>query len=113
MTEEEIVEEVALAIFKQGASHATGPELYADELYAEQVGYWRRLSRAAIAAHKAALKEAGMVIVPKEPTRKMIDAACNLLRQADHGGQDVADVGGPEALWREMVSVYIATSRDD
>ncbi len=36
---------------------------------------WKPEARAAIAAHEAALKDAGLVIVPREPTEAMQEAA--------------------------------------
>ena len=49
---------------------------------------YRRDARAAIEAHKAALAEAGYVIVPQEPTGKMLDSAC---------------AASPRIAWRAMV----------
>lgn len=42
----------------------------------------RGVARAAISAHLSALKEAGMVVVPQEPTRAMKDAALKAMTNA-------------------------------
>ncbi len=70
-TTPEMVESVARAIYERltGGSwddlHLKGLKLAFVE------GMYRDVARAAIEAHEAALAAAGLVIVPKEPTKRM------------------------------------------
>jgi RNase P/RNase MRP subunit POP5 len=55
---------------------------------------WKSRARAAIVAYEAALVEAGMVRVPREPTGQMIDAVVE---------QQLVD---PTEIWPAMVDAW-------
>ncbi len=64
-----------------------------------------RLGRAAIDAHIAALKEAGFVIVPREPTEPMIRAAIGEDRGSDYYYDHYSWF---EAKWKAMIDAALA-----
>lgn len=55
-------------------------------------------AEAAIAVHKAALSEAGYVIVPREPTQEMFMAAINAFHEENKGIEYAPLIG-----WRSMI----------
>lgn len=61
---------------------------------------------AAIAAHEAALSDAGMVIVPREPTEEMTVAAADLHTEHGNCATDYGYQAYPDemaSIWRAMV----------
>ena len=58
-------------------------------------GFYRDMARAAIEAHKAALEDAGLVIVPREPTRAMIQAS----EDGDNENERQVLAGETERAW--------------
>lgn len=66
------------------------------------------IAQAAIAAHKAALADAGIVLVPREPTGQMIDAGANSYGISNgYAGPLPSRVldGQPSKTWRAMLAV--------
>jgi hypothetical protein len=63
----EMIKRIGLAMFAVGHADAHGPDIYD-----EQAEWWEECARAALDA----IKTAGYVVVPKEPTEAMIAAAC-------------------------------------
>lgn len=88
MSEDVRVKAVATAICLADCGRITPNEL------ARCVG----LARAAIAAHEAALSDAGLVIVPREPTKEMLEA----------GIGTNTDIRSPMWIdgWRAMVDAF-------
>ena len=77
MTDDAIIERVASAAFFEYARELPlkgkpSPVELWNSLSKSQRERWRGTARAAIAAHTAALQEAGFAIVPREPTDEMV-----------------------------------------
>ena len=70
-----------------------------DELNREARSVWRSYAAAAIAAHKAALADEGLVIVPREPTEAMLNAA-----RGDFAGAELLAI----AFWQAMIKALEA-----
>lgn len=71
------------------------------------------MARAAIRAHEAALTDAGLVIVPREPTKEMIDVGNTVAEDAGDVWMpsEGISLGGP-SCGREVYLAMIATSKD-
>ena len=88
MTEDQIAGAVARASFRAWLENSVKRGLRAnianakfENLSDEELDFAQAHARAVIAAHKAALAESGLVIVPKEPTKPMLDAYMGALDQ--------------------------------
>jgi hypothetical protein len=69
-------------------------------------------ARAALAAHEAALAEAGMVIVPREPTKAMLGAGADLIWTRVCNDQNGCNAHALLA-WRAMIDATNQKKRPD
>lgn len=99
----EVVERVARALHSTaGNSGEESSEYVLDGTFDLAV-----LARAAIEAHTQALKEAGYVIVPVEPTDKMVNGAWHRLLKAQAMWAKFETSGRPELIWKAMMDAAL------
>lgn len=96
-----IIERVARAIWTNQRNTFRLPLVWSG-LSAAKQRHWRNHAKIAIASHKAALHEAGYVIVPRIETDKMDEAGTEAYLKISGWNCSVQVVA--ETIWRAMIA---------
>lgn len=110
MADDSVLEKIARAIVRADEQNGGPPWEYIVSLGKHALNAKYDQARAAIEAHESALRDAGFVIVPREPTEAMVSAGNGV-----DGAPSFSDARGepPDAehIWHAMID-SILTPQD-